>query len=85
MAFAQVLPGGNGGNGLTVSLVSALNEGDKSSFQVTISGFVEGEWITNCVCKAHSAAGWSLPCTEALEVRIPGSALLYEDQGKDSS
>ena len=79
-----VLPGGNGGNGLTVSPVSALLEGDKSSFQVTVAGFVEGEWITNCFCKAKSAAGWSSPCAEALEVRIPGSALLFENQGKDN-
>ena len=78
-----VLPGGNGGNGLSVSLISALHEGEKTSFQVTISGFVEGEWITNCFCKARSSAGWSSPCAEALEVRIPGSALMYEDQGRD--
>jgi hypothetical protein len=78
-----VLPGGSGGNGLSVSHISALREGGSSSFQVTISGFVEGEWITNCLCKARSAAGWSSPCAEALEVRIPGTALMYENQGKD--
>ncbi len=80
---SAVLPGGNGGNGLSVSLISTLHEGEKTSFQVTISGFVEGEWITNCFCKARSSAGWSSPCAEALEVRIPGTALLYENQGKD--
>jgi hypothetical protein len=78
-----ILPGGNGGNGLQVSQISTFQSCDNQSFQVTISGFVEGEWITNCVCKARSAAGWSLPCSEALEVRIPGSALMYENQGKD--
>ena len=76
-----ILPGGNGGNGLSVSPVSA---GDSSSsFQVTISGFQEGEWMSNCFCKARSAAGWSPPCSEALEVRLPGSAVLYDNQGKD--
>jgi hypothetical protein len=79
-----VLPGGNGGNGLSVSAVTALDAGVNSSFQVTITGFVEGEWMTNCFCKARSAAGWSSPCSEALEVRIPGNALMYENQGKDN-